>query len=129
MQFADPASAPTILVNISNIGWFGNTVAIDQHLQISRMRALEFERPMIRATNTGATAIIDHRGRVTQLLARHTRGVLAGEVEGRSAITAYAWWVSRLGLWPLWLLGLGVVVTAALWHRRLPPSPFGCGPG
>ena len=37
------------------------TLAIDQHLSISRMRALEFERPMVRATNTGATAIIDHR--------------------------------------------------------------------
>ncbi len=45
--FADAATAPTILVNVSNIGWFGNTVAIDQHLAISRMRALEFERPMI----------------------------------------------------------------------------------
>ena len=41
----DPADAPTIFVNVSNIGWFGDTVAIDQHLQISRMRALEFERP------------------------------------------------------------------------------------
>ena len=43
--FADPRTAPTIFVNVSNIGWFGNTVAIDQHLQISRMRAIEFERP------------------------------------------------------------------------------------
>ena len=118
-QFADPARAPTILVNVSNIAWFGNSVAIDQHLQISRMRALEFERPMIRATNTGATAIIDHRGRVTHSLARHTRGVLAGEVEGRTAITSYAWWVSRLALWPLWALSLAIVAVA-LWRRRAP---------
>jgi apolipoprotein N-acyltransferase len=116
-QFANPATAPTILVNVSNIAWFGNTVAIDQHLQISRMRALEFERPLIRATNTGATVIIDHRGHVTHSLQRHTRGVLVGEVEGRSAITAYAWWVSRLGLWPLWLLPLAIVALAA-WRRR-----------
>ena len=119
--FADAARAPTILVNVSNIGWFGNTVAIDQHLQISRMRSIEFARPMIRATNTGATAIIDDRGHVTRLLPRYTRGVLAGEVAGRSTITGYAWWVSRLGLWPLWLLGLGIVLAAALWHRRLRP--------
>ncbi len=111
--FADAAMAPTILVNVSNIAWFGNSVAIDQHLHISRMRALEFERPMIRATNTGATVVIDHRGRVTHSLPRHTRGVLTGEVEGRSAITSYAWWVSRLGLWPLWLLALGVLAAAA----------------
>jgi apolipoprotein N-acyltransferase len=116
VQFADPARAPTIFVNVSNIAWFGNTVAIDQHLHISRMRSLEFERPMIRATNTGATVIIDHRGRVTHSLPRHTRGVLTGEVEGRSAITPYAWWVSRLGLWPLWLLGL-VIVAMAAWRR------------
>ncbi len=122
-HFADPAAAPTILVNLSNIGWFGDTIAIDQHLQISRMRALEFDRPMIRATNTGATVIIDHRGRVTHSLPRYTRGVLTGEVEGRSTITPYAWWVSRLGLWPWWLLALGIAA-AALWWQRAGPSAF-----
>jgi apolipoprotein N-acyltransferase len=120
-QFADAAKSPTIFVNVSNIAWFGNTVAIDQHLQISRMRALEFERPMIRATNTGATVIIDHQGRVTHSLPRHTRGVLAGEVEGRTAVTPYARWVSRLGLWPLWLLALAVVAFA-VWRRPRPPE-------
>ena len=117
-RFADPALAPTIFVNVSNIAWFGNTVAIDQHLQISRMRALEFSRPMIRATNTGATVIIDHTGKVTHSLERHTRGALIGEVEGRSGITPYAAWVSRHGLWPLWALGLGIAVLALLFRRR-----------
>ncbi|HEY3049678.1 MAG TPA: apolipoprotein N-acyltransferase, partial [Polaromonas sp.] len=117
-RFAHAAQAPTIFVNLSNIGWFGNTVAIDQHLQISRMRALEFERPMIRATNTGATVIIDHRGQVTHSIERHTRGALVGEVQGRGGITPYAWWVSRYGLWPLWGLGLAVAVLALLVRRR-----------
>jgi apolipoprotein N-acyltransferase len=117
-SFADAATAPTVMVNVSNIGWFGNTVAIDQHLNISRMRTLEFERPMIRATNTGATVIIDHRGQVTHELPRHTRGVLVGEVEGRHGITPYAWWVARYGLWPLWGLALGIVMLAALLRRR-----------
>ena len=122
-RFIDPANAPTIFVNISNIGWFGNTVAIDQHLNISRMRALEFERPFIRATNTGATVIIDHTGRVTQFLPRHTRDVLRGQVQGRSGtpeggggVTPFAWWVSRFGLWPMWLLMTGIVLLAA-WRR------------
>ena len=128
-RFIDPAQAPTVFVNFSNIGWFGDTLAIDQHLHISRMRALEFERPMVRATNTGATVIIDHRGVVTHQLARYTRGVLKGEVHGRGldaqsgwSITPYAWWVSRWGLWPLWGLGalaLLVAMVAARGRRAL----------
>jgi apolipoprotein N-acyltransferase len=117
-NFRDEASAPTVLLNVSNIAWFGNTIAIDQHLAISRMRALEFQRPMVRATNTGATVVIDHRGRVTHALPRHTRGVLVAEVEGRAGLTPYAMWVSRLGLWPLWGLGLLIAVATVLLSRR-----------
>ena len=112
-RFIDPALAPTLMVNISNIAWFGNTIAIDQHLNISRMRAIEFERPMVRATNTGATAIIDHTGRVTQLLPRHTRGLLVGEVQGRNGITPYARWAARFGLWPWWGLIFTIILIAA----------------
>ena len=116
-RFTDPASAPTAFVNISNIAWFGNSIAIDQHLAISRLRAIEFERPMIRATNTGATVIIDHTGRVTHALTRHTRGTLTAPVEGRSGITPYAWWAARFGLWPWWALCLAVVGIAAFRRR------------
>ena len=117
VRFIDPASAPTIFVNLSNIGWFGNNVAIDQHLAISRMRVLEFERPFIRATNTGDTVIIDHTARVTHALPRYTRGVLEGEVQGRNGTTPYAWWVARFWLWPLWLMA-SLVVLAAFFARR-----------
>jgi len=113
-NFRDAATAPTILLNVSNIAWFGDSVAIDQHLSISRMRALEFARPMVRATNTGATVVIDHQGRVTHSLPRLTRDVLVAEVEGRSGLTPFAWWVSRFGLWPLWGVCLAVVALASL---------------
>jgi apolipoprotein N-acyltransferase len=109
--------APTVLVNLSNIGWFGNTIAIDQHLNISRMRTLELQRPMLRATNTGATAIIDHQGHVVAQLPRHTRGALIGQFEGRTGLTPYAWWAGHWGLMPLW--GLCVWVLAWVLWRRL----------
>lgn len=117
-RFADPAQAPTILVNLSNIAWFGNTLAIDQHLQISRMRALELGRPMIRATNTGATALIDAAGQVRQLLPRHTRGVLQGQVQGHAGLTPFARWASAWGLAPAWGLGLAVISIAIALERR-----------
>lgn len=114
-RFADPSTAPTLFANVSNLGWFGDTIAIDQHLQISRMRALEFQRPFVRATNTGATVIMDYQGNVTAALPRLTQGVLEGVVEGRTGTTPFAWWVSRWGLWPIWVLALGVVTFA--WRR------------
>lgn len=118
-SFADEAQAPTLMVNLSNIAWFGNTVAIDQHLNISRMRAIEMNRPMLRATNTGATAIIDAQGRVTHRLPSGVKATLTAEVRGvQGSITPYAQWVSAYGLWPLWCLGLvGVLLVTAVGHR------------
>jgi len=123
-NFKDAATAPTILVNVSNIAWFGNTVAIDQHLHISRMRALEFARPMLRATNTGATVVIDAQGRVTHALERHSRGALVADVQGVDGLTLHARWVSRFGLAPWWLLGVATVLLASLVRRRRPARPL-----
>ncbi len=116
-RFKDASKAPTVLVNVSNIAWFGDTLAVDQHLNISRLRAMELGRPMLRATNTGATAIIDHTGRVTHQLPRFTRGTLVGSYEGRHGLTPYARWAAAFGLWPLWSLCLAVVVMA-FWRYR-----------
>ena len=129
-RFADTTTAPTMFANLSNIGWFGNTIAIAQHLNISRLRSLEFQRPMLRATNTGATAVIDHQGRVTASLQPYTRGVLVATVQGRSGLTPFAGWASALGLWPLALAAVAVVAWALRQSRRGPISaPDPTAPG
>lgn len=115
----DSETQPTLMANMSNIGWFGNTVAIPQHLQIARMRTLEFQRPMIRATNTGATAIIDEKGQVTALLPYYTQGVLMGEVTGRRGLTPYVWWSGHFGLLPLVVLSLLVLAFARFMQNKL----------
>jgi apolipoprotein N-acyltransferase len=98
--------AATMFVNVSNLAWFGTVMIQDQHLQFSQMRALEFQRPLVRSTNTGATAAIDHHGRITARLPPLLRGVLEASVDGRTGTTPYARWLYALGLWPLWALGL-----------------------
>ena len=109
-RFVPETSAPTILANISNIGWFGKTIAVEQHLRISRMRSLELQRPMIRATNTGATVVIDHRGVVTHALAPFSVGILEGSVGGRQGLTPFAEWAGRFGLWPLGVVALALLL-------------------
>ena len=75
---------------------------------------------MLRATNTGATAIIDHQGQVLGMLERFTRGSLVGRYEGRSGLTPFARWAAAWGLAPLWGLALSVLVWAGLSGRRRP---------
>lgn len=110
------ADAAEVFVNTSNLAWFGTRMVLDQHLQFSQMRALEFQRPFVRATNTGATAHVDHQGRVVQRLAAGERALLTVTVEGRSGSTPYARWLHALGLWPLWAVAMLPLMTA--WRRR-----------
>ncbi len=108
-----PAAA--LLVNVSNDAWFGDTIAPHQHLEIARMRALESGRWLLRGTNTGITAVIDHRGRVTARAPAFTATTLRARFEARGGLTPYA----RFGDWPL--LGLALV-TLALSARRGRPA-------
>lgn len=106
----------TVLVNLSNLAWFGGTIALDQHLNIARVRAMELGRPIVRATNTGATAHIDHLGAVVAAMPHRVQGRLEVVVDGRTGQTPYVAWVSMAGLLPLWGLAL-VVVGWAVWRR------------
>ncbi len=121
-RFVDASKAPTVFANISNIAWFGPSAIDTQHLNISRMRTLEFQVPMLRATNTGATAVIDHQGRVSARLAPYTRGVLQGRVQGREGVTPYARWAALAGLWPLFIGAVAVVLAAVGLPRRQRPA-------
>ena len=108
--FAKPEQAPTVFVNMSNLAWFDDTTAIAQHVAISRMRAMEFQRPVLRATNTGLTGLVDAKGEVKASLPNFTRGALVLEFEGREGLTPYAHWTSQWGLLPLWWLCIAIVL-------------------
>ena len=120
-DFAESMAGPgaaTLLVNSTNLAWFGKRMIQDQHLQFSRMRALEFQRGQVRSTNTGATAVIDYRGDVTARMPPLVEGQLDATVEGRTGDTPYAVWVSEYKLWPLWGLALAVLLVGAMLSRR-----------
>ncbi len=108
-----PLPDATLLVNVSNVAWFGDSLAPAQHLRIARMRALETGRFMLRATNTGVTAIVDPRGAVAARLPPFTEGALEGRVEGRTGATPYV----RLGNALAVLVSLAIVGWAVLAAR------------
>ena len=103
--------AATLLVNVSNDAWFGDSLAPHQHLQMARMRTLETSRPMLRGTNNGVSAIIDHRGRVLATSPQFEVAVLDGMIQPRSGQTPYV----VMGNWPV-VSGLFLVllITALL---------------
>lgn len=101
------------LINISNDAWFGDSIAPPQHLDIARMRARELGRPIARATNTGLTALIDHRGRVTARAAPFEPTVLRGELTPQRGLTPFA----RFGELPVTLLCLALCVVGG-WRGR-----------
>lgn len=84
-----PYPGATILFNVSNLGWFGNSSALGQHLQMARMRAQETARPMLRATNTGATAYIDEKGEIVDKLPYLQADILDVSVQGMTGLTPY----------------------------------------
>ena len=96
----------TILVNVSNLGWFGDTWALRQHLQIGRLRTIETARPMLTSTNTGITAAIDAKGRVAAQLAPLQAGVLPVSVQGMTGLTPYARFGDKTALA---LIGLALI--------------------
>lgn len=112
MLFAFPEAS--MLVNVSNDAWFGDSIAPHQHLQIARMRSLELGRETIRATNTGISAFIDSKGRLLASGAQFEAVQMSLDMQPHSGMTPYA----RLGNWPVATLCL--LVLAGFWLRSRP---------
>ena len=96
------APEATLLVNVSTVAWFGDSLAPAQHLQIARLRAIETGRMVLTATNTGITAAIDRNGRVLARLPQYVESRLEGAAQGYSGVTPYM----RLRDWPIVILSL-----------------------
>ena len=101
------------LLTVSNDAWFGASIGPLQHMQIAQMRALEFGRPLLRATNTGVTGIVRPDGTLQQVLPQFVDGVLTADVPLAQGRTPY----SRTGDHPLLVLAVLVLLLAA-WQRR-----------
>lgn len=99
-----------ILLNTSNDAWFGDSLAPHQHLQIAQMRALETGRPMVRSTNTGSSAFIDHKGKITAALAQFKLDTARANIQGRSGATPF---IAFAKLQP-WLAALILLVVVYL---------------
>lgn len=100
------------LINISNDAWFGDSLAPHQHLQMARMRALETGRYLLRATNTGITAIIDNEGSVIRRAEQFLPTAISGSVKPYAGMTPYA----LSGDLPA--IGLCIVILLALFFVR-----------
>ncbi|MCL2657730.1 MAG: apolipoprotein N-acyltransferase [Betaproteobacteria bacterium] len=108
----------SLMLNMSNLAWYGDSHAQPQHLQIARMRALETGRPMLRATNTGMTAWIEPDGQVMAVLPTFTRATLEVEVRGYAGLTPYARW----GNYAFLLLAVLVVLSCGVMTKRAAPA-------
>lgn len=112
-EIARRAAAASLQINLSNTAWFGHSLAQPQHLQIARMRALETGRPMLRATNTGITALIEADGRISADLPPFTRAALLVNVQGRQGLTPYLRYGDNIAL-----VVAGLLLVLAFAYRR-----------
>ncbi len=103
----------SLLVNMTNDAWYGDSNAAAQHNQMSQFRALETGRMMLRATNTGVTSIIGVNGQIVQQLPQHRQAVLQGMAQGYGGSTPYVRWGNAAVL-----LLIALMLAGALWQGR-----------
>ena len=106
--------AATLLINISEDAWFGETLAPSQRLQMSRMRAIETARPVLRVANQGISASIDHKGNIVDQLSQSEGRVLSTTVVPTSGATLFV----KTGYWPVLLICFLLIAFTFLNARR-----------
>ncbi len=110
-----------VFVNLSDDGWYGDTSAPWQHLNMARMRAIENRRWLLRDTNDGVTAVIDSYGRVRQSIPRHQADALPARFAFRDDITFYAAH-GDVFAWACAILSIGVVFWSLNRQKVSPPA-------
>lgn len=103
-----------LIVNMTNLAWFGDSQAPNQQLRLAQLRSLETGLPTVRATNTGATAIINEQGQVVQRLPGFKQDTLVGSVQARTGKTPFVRW----GNAPLMIFVLLILITSAWRYRK-----------
>jgi apolipoprotein N-acyltransferase len=102
------------IITVSNDAWFGDSHGPHQHLQIAQVRAKEFGLPLLRATNNGVTAIVDHKGNIQSQLPQFEALVLYDTIALVEGYTPYR----RYGDWPIWILSLTSMVIALIYKKK-----------
>lgn len=116
-EIAEVLPEATLLINVSNDAWFGDSLAPHQHLQMVRMRALETQRPVVRATNTGISAVVGYDGAVLERTPQFVVASFQTQVIPREGATPYVRWRD----WPvLGLLAVGLLILLVQRLRRSP---------
>ncbi len=108
------AKESNLLINVSNDAWYDDSIGPWQHLEIARARAIEFGRPLARATNDGVTVLIDHQGKTLLEAPRFKQLALVGMLQPMQGETLYA----KLGDWP-YFIGGALLLLLTLWRLRL----------
>jgi apolipoprotein N-acyltransferase len=101
------------IITVSNDAWFGGSHGPAQHLEIAQARAKEFGLPVLRATNNGITAFIDHQGQIQSRLPQFEAAVLSDIIQQVKGYTPYR----LFGDWPIWCLSF-VIFAFASWNQK-----------
>ncbi len=111
---ANMAKESDLLITISNDAWFGDSLGPKQHMAIAQMRALETQRYLLRSTNTGITALVNHKGKIIKQLPTKQRATLTANAEIRQGLTPFM----KFGLWPLYIISAFVLILGIVQYRR-----------